>query len=132
MDKPVVSLSTEGFTLYLSAKGKAWCKVWLKTDDEEYYLGAEQGAIIIDRLYAALDGVRGRILGKDGDIELSGVVTLSEKHASVYIGDVEDNIYMYIRDSEAQPIARILLSLQDVERWKEALHVGLETRGNAT
>ena len=121
MDNSLIYFKTHDYVLSISATLERWCKVWLETDCDKYYLGAELGSIIIERLYKALCGDRNSVSGKDGDITLSSVITLSEKHSSIYVGKQDSFLYLYVYDAEAKLLARVALSKDEVESWKSSL-----------
>ncbi|MEM9220623.1 MAG: hypothetical protein AAGD25_40675 [Cyanobacteria bacterium P01_F01_bin.150] len=121
MDSSLICLNTDDYILSISGEINHWCEVWLDTNSEKYCLGSELGSTIIERLYKALCGDRNSVSGKDSGITLSGVITLAEKHSSIYVGNQSSLLYLYIRDADAKPLARIFLDSKEVESWKRTL-----------
>jgi len=101
------------FVLHVHHSG--WCQLELHTEDRILKLGAEMQYLIVHRLSHALDDtIEGKNVGSIQGVDVKWVLTLAEKHCSIYVGQVDSERVLFIQSEDCTLLARV--NLLDSER----------------
>lgn len=113
----VTELTVGSAKLVVSCDRSQWCDVMLEANGR-HHLGSETRAVLVARLVRGLrDELPEPTAGELDGVAVSWVLSLSERHASVYAAQSADIRSLYFQDSEGKLIVRVDLERQDRERW---------------
>src|ERR1051325_1598908 len=113
-----VNLSTESSKLVLRIEDDNWTKLSLRTGSGEYVLGGDKLEVIVSRLRDALTKpFEGEFAGNIENVKVQWVLTLAEKHSTIYRGLVGNVLHLYVELPDT--------SMLDPIRLKRARRNGL-------
>lgn len=116
-----IQLTAENSILRLNTDSDNWCEVTLQSGNQYYQLGAEDKTKIIERLQNSLCNNELEFSGKIDGISVCWVVSLAERHTSVYVG-VENNVRYFFFQNEAGDIfAKLNLKSEIRKKWLQLL-----------
>ena len=111
-----------GATLRLLTDARGWCQVELATEGSTTALGAETKRIVTERLLTGLtDSLTGKSAGQIHGVTVRWVMSLSERHCSVYAGDVGTDRHLFFQASGGELLATVVLSEQQRYNWLREL-----------
>ena len=117
----VTELPAGAARLVLTCDSSQWCEVVLEADGR-HELGAETRAVLVERLLRGLrDELPEPTSGELDGVAVSWVLSLSERHASIYAAQRADVRSLYFQDSEGNLIVRVDLKSEDRKRWVSLL-----------
>ncbi|MBI2395992.1 MAG: hypothetical protein HYV09_40895 [Deltaproteobacteria bacterium] len=112
----VLSSATGSVRLQTGANGR--CEVTLHSGDHAFALGADDQKLIVERLGHALgDNLAGSVAGELAGTAVRWVLSLSERHATIYAGDAEGVRRLFIQDADGKVIAVLDLSPDKRREW---------------
>lgn len=118
----VIVLTSGPVTLTLSADASGWCKVQLAHAGQLLQLGADTKSVVIERLMQGLlDELRGQSSGLIDGINVTWVLSLAERHTSIYAAQHEHKKLLFFQDADGKVVARIELTDEDRQRWLREL-----------
>lgn len=121
MVKNTIHLDAEDSSLSLSVGKNNWCEVKLHLGNHSYHLGAEDKTKIVKRLQ---DGLCKNDL--EGSEKLDGisvlwVLSLAEKHTSIYVGISSDTRQFFFQNEAGETFAKISLTQEKCKKWIKLL-----------
>ena len=126
MDK-IVKLIAGNYTLSLEVNNSSnWCKVYFIDSQKtsSIFLGADDLKVVCSKLKSALkwENLKEREMYRYGDIELFWILSLFEKHASIY-GSVTDNygIKIFCVEDGGHYLPEFHVEKNDIQRWISTL-----------
>jgi hypothetical protein len=98
-----------------------WCQVILDADGL-HPLGSETRSVFVERLVRGLrDELPGPTSGELEGVPVAWVLSLSERHTSIYAADREGVRTLYFQNADGKLIARVNLGREVRERWLSIL-----------
>jgi hypothetical protein len=126
----VTMLSSGAAGLALSADASGWCEVELRLPDRRYSIGADSERVVVGRLLQGLaPTLSGPGAGAIGGMEVKWVLSLAERHTTIYAADYEGNRLLFLQDADANLIGRIELTDPDRRRWVDTLEARAKLTG---
>ena len=117
----VAELPAGSARLILSADDSDWCQVSLDLG-ELYPLGAESCPILVEKLLKSLRvEVSGPESGTIDGVEVTWVLSLSERHTTIYTAQRDDLRALYFQGADGSLIARLDLSEEQRLEWVSLL-----------
>lgn len=114
----VTELTTDSTKLVLRTDASLWCHVSLTHAGRSYELGAETLALVVQRLLLGLqDDLRGSEKGTIDGLNVVGVLSLAERHASVYAAHQDGTRMLYFQNADGGLIARVDLREEQRRQW---------------
>lgn len=104
-----------------------WTQIYLQTENERHFLGAQTLKYILQHLRDALDESIGKTDGFINSEPVFWVLSLSEKHSSFYANNSKESLKFYIQNKKAETEFVFALSLAEKSVWKKKL-AGKEER----
>ncbi len=126
MDSKVIQFKPEKSDTEIILLNQPWCQVVLRTPKGEYALGADSRKIVFQRLFDGLSQDLSLPSYEIAGVKVAWVMSLGEKHTSIYVGLVEGNRCLYFQDGNARIITTLRLSYGDVKAWLTSLRECLE------
>jgi hypothetical protein len=115
-------LSAGDARLILEPDESDWCQVLLDLDGRRIALGADTIGVIVQRLRdALLDRLTGTASGVLNGIEVFGVLSLYERHSTLYAGDRGDRRLLFVQTEDGSLIGTLELGPDDMRRWQDQL-----------
>src|SRR5260370_19775257 len=94
----VLELRVPGVVLRLRTDQRGWCQVELQTDSRIDALGADARHMIVERLRSGLaESLTGRSAGEIGGVPVRSIMSLAERHCSLYGGDVGPDRHVFFQ-----------------------------------
>jgi hypothetical protein len=125
MQKPqdkTFELEASGYILRFSVAPNGWCRLSLINNQRVEDLGADSDQIVTERLISGLqDKIKRKIVGEITGIPVQWVLSLNEKHFTIYAGDDQKGRHLFFQDANAKLVASFVLSLEDRKQWLEKL-----------
>ena len=118
--KPVieVDLSTASSSLILRIEERGWTALLLRTESVLHDLGRDQRVVIISRLIQALSTPQdGRFAGSIGNVKVEWVLTLAEKHSTIYRAVVDDTVMLFVQAADTSILGTLTLTEEDKASW---------------
>src|SRR5580658_7243202 len=107
----VLELQVPTATLRLRTNAQGWCQVELLRDERMDVLGADTARIVIDRLTSGLsDPPAGESTRCIGDVTVRWVMSLAERHCSIFAGDVGTDRHVFFQGADGNLFGTIVLS----------------------
>ena len=114
----VTVLDSGSTQLMLSTDASRWCEMELAFDGRRLPIGADVEYIVIERLLRGLrDSLTGPSAGSIGGIEVVWILSLAERHTSVYASQYEGKRILFFQDADGNLLTRIELADTDRQRW---------------
>ena len=114
----VIMLTVRDVVLRLCSGETGWCKVELWDGQRQYPLGADSRSVVIERLSRGLaDKLEGPPAGSIEGVAVTWILSLAERHTSVYSADVGGIRQFYFQGADGSLIARICLTDNDRQKW---------------
>jgi hypothetical protein len=114
----VTELTTSSGGLVLRTDGSQNCRVELKAMGATFELGVNTLAVVLERLLRGLqDNLMGPSAGTIDGVEVTGVLTLWERHATVYAAHRGAIRTLFFQDADGGLIARLELQDDERRRW---------------
>ena len=111
-------LEARGWTLRLEPDPTGWCQVILQTGGRSVELGADKTDVIEERLAAGLaDSLVGPVAGSIHGRPVRWVMSLAERHATVYADDRAGVRILSIQDAEGTLLGTFELSAAERQAW---------------
>jgi hypothetical protein len=120
--KNTIDLNKELQTLNFKTGENNWCEVELQDDGKIYQIGAEDKTIIIEKLKVGLFEDNLEIIGELDGIPVAWVLSLAEKHSSIFVGIVGDNRHLFFQNEAGDTFAKITLSSEVCKNWLQSLN----------
>jgi hypothetical protein len=122
MGSRIVELIAPEAVLRLRIDEDGWCEVLLEKGARRYTLGAEAVTIVVERLLRGLaDKLVGQSAGEIENVAVRWVLSLAERHASVYAADVGDQRVLFFQAEDGSLISRVPLSDAVRQMWLDSL-----------
>jgi hypothetical protein len=99
-----------------------WCQLTLRIQQQSIDLGADTRSIVVQRLLRALTNPLGtKATGSIQGIEVHWVMTLAEKHSTIYVSQTEQGLTpsrcLFFQDSEGTLLGRLDLTDKVLNAW---------------
>lgn len=108
--------------LQLSSDATGWCDVMVVISGHQHQLGADSVKVVHTRLS---DGICKTLQGTPSGIiegaEVRWVLSLAERHGSVYAADVEGRRVLFFQEANGGQLGKLSLSSEDRRKWCELL-----------
>ena len=105
----IVLQSTDG-ELRLSADDTGWCTVELLTSGGWHQLGADAFDVVMTKLSRGLDEkLPGQSSGTIKGVDVQWVLSLAERHWSVYAADVDDRRVLFCQGADGDLLDKLRL-----------------------
>lgn len=118
----VIVLQSADGELRLSADDTGWCTVELLTSGGRHQLGADAFDVVMTKLSRGLDEkLPGQSSGTIKGVDVQWVLSLAERHCSVYAADVDDRRVLFFQGADGNLLDKLRLDEIDRARWLEAL-----------
>lgn len=118
----VIQLAASGGGLVLRFNSDYWCEVNLILGDRTVRLGADDGAVVIRRLAAALEAeLEGDLAGVIDGVKVVWILTLAEAHGTVFAGDEHALRALFFQESSGSSLGSVRLNPQDCSRWRRQI-----------
>lgn len=105
----------------VEASEGGWSRCYLLRPGEEMFLGAHTLAYVAGRLASCLCRDEGDDAGTLAGQRVRWVLTLSERHCSLYATLGDADLTLFWQDRDARLLATIELSARERARWCEEL-----------
>lgn len=115
--RKVINLKASKGSLILDADKNDWCRVKLSNPSGESDLGADDIEIIAARLSHALSNGQSYTCGEIDGQPVAWVMSLMEKHYTIYIGAESNTIDLFLQNSNGELFAKVSLSERERENW---------------
>lgn len=125
MVENTIQLNTEGSVLSLSTGENNWCEVELQSGNQRYQLGAENKTKIIERLRDGLCKNDLERIGELDGIPVAWVLSLAEKHTSIYVGVGGDTRHFFFQNEDGDTFAKLNLTQETCIIWLQLLKESL-------
>lgn len=113
----VTSLVAASARLEIDCDASGWCDATLDANGR-HRLGSETRNVLVDRLVRALrNELSGPSSGELEGVSVVWVLSLSERHASIYAAHRDGMRNLYFQDAEGKLIARLALGTEEREEW---------------
>jgi hypothetical protein len=113
----VTELVAGSTRLLVDCDTSQWCEVTLDANGI-HQLGSETRSVLVERLVRGLRGeLSAPTSGELDGVPVAWVLSLSERHASIYAADREGIRTLYFQDADGKLIARLDLEREERERW---------------
>jgi len=117
-----VNLSTESSKLVLRIEDDNWTKLSQRTGSGEYVLGGDKLEVIVSRLRDALTKpFEGEFAGNIENVKVQWVLTLAEKHSTIYRGLVGNVLHLYVELPDTSMLDPIRLPEASKKEWIDSL-----------
>lgn len=114
----VRTLTANGSALTLRSDTDGWCDVELLLDGRRLQLGAEQEDVLAKRLASAMhDELTQEVAGTIAGINVVYVLSLAEKHTTVFAGDNADRRVLFFQDASGGLVGDVRLTGKDRKDW---------------
>lgn len=118
----VTVLFAEAARLILESDESDWCQVMLDFDGRQIALGADTRSVIVERLGGALlDQLKGTPSGVLEGVDVQWVLSLAERHFTLYAGDRGDRRLLFVQAEDGSLIGSLSLGPEHLRRWQKAL-----------
>lgn len=118
----VMILSSHKGSLALESDDGDWCQVVLEFGGQKLPLGADLRSIIAERLLHSLLGASaGPTSGMLDGVAVRWVLSLAERHSTLYAGDEAGRRTLFIQADDGSLIAKLPLDPFEMARWREQL-----------
>jgi hypothetical protein len=121
MERDLLRLKTEDITLEICPileNEYGWTQVYLETKNEQHFLGADALEDILRKLLEAVSEVKREIAGQIDGENLIHVISLYEKHHSIYATQNIEPTKFYVQNRDAKVIFTFTASSQTKQFWK--------------
>jgi|LSQX01.2.fsa_nt_gb hypothetical protein len=119
MVKTQVILDSD-YSIIFEVNDKDWCSLSIAYNNEVTELGADSKNIVLKRIIEGLKSItKDQIVGALEGIEVKWVLSLSEKHCSLYLGIENNRKILFIQDDAGKIIARITLTNNDIQKIED-------------
>ena len=119
MVKTQVILDSD-YSIIFEVNDKDWCSLSIAYNNEVTELGADSKNIVLKRIIEGLKSItKDQIVGALEGIEVKCVLSLSEKHCSLYLGIENNRKILFIQDDAGKIIARITLTNNDIQKIED-------------
>lgn len=114
----LLELQAAGAVMLLRTDEMGWCRLELVIGEHPSALGADMEMVVIERLVRGLrDEPCGSTVGEiDGD-PVRWVMSLSEKHCSIYVADVAGNRRLYFQGAQGNLLGTLDLAVEQRRQW---------------
>jgi hypothetical protein len=120
----VIELYAADGQLQLSANETGWCDVALLASSIRYELGADATDVVTNKLSAAMvDTLLGHSSGTIDGVDVQWVLSLAERHCSMYAADVPERRALYFQGEDGRLLGKLHLDGADRARWRELLTI---------
>jgi hypothetical protein len=116
-----LELMTAGAGLRLEADAGGWARCYLVREGGEVFLGAESFPHIVGRLSSSLCEGEGEAVGHISGRAVRWVMSLGERHCSLYASVGGPETVMFWQDADASLIATLPLGEAEGREWCEQL-----------
>lgn len=121
----VIALHSIDGELQLSANQSGWCTVHLLTAGARHHLGADALDVVLTKLSRGLEArLTGGTSGKIEGLDVEWILSLAERHCSVYASDVGDVRVLFFQGADGRLLDKLTLDPVDRRRWLETLMNG--------
>jgi hypothetical protein len=117
----VIRLISGQSTLQICTDTRQLSWVYLIVSGREHYLGLNRKDLILTRIFNSLNNEYDLPIGEIDGSPVSSVVSLSDPHAAIYMGKINDNRCLYFQDAQLQLTGTIILPPPDLKAWIEDL-----------
>jgi hypothetical protein len=118
----VILLGCSDGELQLNVDETGWCDVALVTRGNRHQLGADTLKAVAAKLSNGLkDGLEGEASGTIDDVKVRWVLSLAERHCSVYAADVSGRRVLFFQGADGGLLDRLSLDQQERRVWWERL-----------
>ena len=118
----VTRLAFPGGSLQFELEGKDWCQVVLDIDGRRVALGADTKSKIVTGLRLALQHEPvGSTTSEFEGLEVRWIMSLSERHCSLYVGDRDGTRLVFIQGADGALIARLAIAAEDIAACRDKL-----------
>jgi hypothetical protein len=122
----VIYLKTSTSALHFEIQGNGWTKVYLESNKKSIELGAEVNYILFRKIRDFLNRKDLETLaGTIENIAVTHVVSLSEKHTSVYASTDLQKPMLFFQNSKGEIFAKMNLKSEEMKVWLEQLLLDL-------
>jgi hypothetical protein len=119
MKNQILILQTENVALeIIQILENGWTQVYLQTKNERHFLGADTLKDILCRLLVGVSEVNRETAGQIDGKDVICVVSLYEKHHSIYATQNKEPTIFYVQNREAKVIFTFTVSSQTKQFWK--------------
>jgi hypothetical protein len=118
----VVELQIPSATLRLRTNAHGWCQVELSRDERTDVLGADTARVVMGRLISGLsESLVGESTRRIGDITVRWVMSLAERHCSIFAGDVGADRHVFFQGADGHLLGTVVLSESQRNAWLRKL-----------
>src|SRR3989442_9267716 len=117
-----IDLPVELSGLSLRIHEDDWVEVLLRMESRQYALGGDKRTVVISRLLDALTKKKEEeFAGNVGNVKVQWILTLSEKHSTLYKGIVGSTLNLYVELADTSMLGPICLTEEDKKKWVNTL-----------
>lgn len=117
-----ILLEAAGGRLRLEPDENAWCRVTLEVaEDRDVELGADSLSTVRMRLLNALGPLRGLVSGEIDGRAVYHVLSLFERHCTLYAADAPEGRRLFIQDAGGKVLGAITIPNDRRRAWASAL-----------
>lgn len=125
--RKIIKLKGKHTQLVLEHQAKAWCCVkFVEKSGRILDLGADDEDTILVKLLSTLRGPLTPIAGVINGVKVSWVLSLSERHGSIYAGKAKDILILFLENGDGDIIGQLELSPRDIPDWMALLTSGFK------
>lgn len=118
MVKRCIALNEQS-SLTFTVNANAWTQVGLVMEDHETFLGAESLSVLAKKIVSAIDDYKDRdSVGVIDGVSVIAVISLSEKHSSIYLNMAEDGAVFFFQDADGEKVSSISASYAAINELK--------------
>ena len=123
----MVTLVSRLSQLVLESVSPHWCSVTLRHGGMAVVLGADTGPMVLERLRVGLsDVLTGPVAGKIDDASVVWVLTLAERHTSIYAADQGPHRVLFVQDADGMLIGRFDLRTAERRQWAREIERAIQ------
>jgi|ERR1035437_2587808 hypothetical protein len=113
----------EQSSLTFTVNANAWTQVGLVVEDHETFLGAEMLPVLAKKIVSAIDEYKDRdSVGVIDGLPVIAVISLSEKHSSIFLNVAEDGAVFFFQDPDGEKVESISASYAAINELKGFLY----------
>lgn len=117
-----LDLEGPGATVRLKTDETGWCQVELVVGEHVEALGADMEKVVRERLASGLqDELSGSTAGEIDGASVRWVLSLSEKHYTIYAADVAGNRRLFFQGPDGNIVRGVTLEPEQRRRWLSVL-----------